>query len=193
MLGSAANIRSVADALESHAAENIVLDPVLVSSSGTPLLPRAAVKVLIDRLIPLAGVLTPNLPEAAALLGRNVPAKTAARTLLKFGAASVLLKGGHGRGRTLVDHFTDADNTHDFLHERLPFRIRGTGCTLASAIAANLALKMPVLSAINEAERFLQKALRQSRSVSGYGTRVLLPFVSFISQHMHDLYERKLT
>lgn len=178
MLGSAANIRCVADALEQHAAKNIVLDPVLVSSSGTPLLPRAAIKILIDRLIPLADVLTPNLPEAALLIGRRVPAKTAVRTLLKFGAATVLLKGGHGSGRTLIDYFADSKNTHAFLHERLPVRARGTGCALASAIAANLALKMPRLQAVTQAERFLQNTLRRSRSIAGSETRLLLPSTS---------------
>ncbi len=177
MLGSAATIRSVAATLEQRALRNIVLDPVLVSSSGTPLLPGKAIAILIDRLIPLADVLTPNRPEAAALLGRMLPAERTARVLLKFGAASVLLKGGHGRGRTLVDHFVDSAGSHTFLHERLPIRVRGTGCVLASAIAANLASGMPILAAVFAAERFLQNALRQSRFASDFETRLLLPTI----------------
>ena len=178
MLGSAATIRSVASALEERAQKNVVLDPVLVSSSGTPLLPSAALNVLVERLIPLADVLTPNRPEAAALLGRVLPAEKAARDLLKFGAASVLLKGGHARGSTLVDYFIDSAGSHKFLHHRLPIRARGTGCTLASAIAAYLALGMTRRRAIAAAERFLQNALRGSQRVSGRETRILLPAVS---------------
>jgi hydroxymethylpyrimidine/phosphomethylpyrimidine kinase len=178
MLGSAATIRSVAAVLERRAQRNIVLDPVLVSSSGTQLLPRTAVAILIDRLIPLADVLTPNRPEAAALLGRNLPAEKAARELLKFGAASVLLKGGHSRGHKLVDHFVGSSGSHNYLHERLPIRARGTGCVLSSAIAANLALGMAPSAAVSGAERFLQNALRQSRLASDSETRLILPTVS---------------
>jgi hydroxymethylpyrimidine/phosphomethylpyrimidine kinase len=178
MLGSAATIRSVAAALEKRAQKNVVLDPVLVSSSGTPLLPNKAIAILIDRLVPLAEVLTPNLPEAAALLGRRLRAENAVRNLLKFGAASVLLKGGHGRGRKLADHFVDSAGSHTFSHGRLPIRVRGTGCVLASAIAANLASGMARLDAVAAAERFLQNALRQSRRASDDETRVLLPTIS---------------
>jgi hydroxymethylpyrimidine/phosphomethylpyrimidine kinase len=178
MLGSAATIRSVAGALEERAQKNIVLDPVLMSSSGTPLLPFAAVTVLIDRLIPLAEVLTPNLPEAAALLGRSRNAKKAARDLLNLGSASVLLKGGHGRGHTVVDHFVDSASSHIFLHARLPIRVRGTGCTLASAVAANLASGMARLTAIAAAEDFLQNALQKSRQTSDCETRLLFPTTS---------------
>jgi hydroxymethylpyrimidine/phosphomethylpyrimidine kinase len=174
MLGSAATIRSVAAILEQRALRNVVLDPVLISSSGTPLLPRNAIAILIDRLIPLADVLTPNRPEAAALLGRSLRAEKAARGLLKFGAASILLKGGHGRGRTLVDHFVDSASSHNFVHERLPIRVRGTGCALASAIAAYLASGMAALAAVSAAEGFLQNALRQSRLASDCETRLLL-------------------
>jgi hydroxymethylpyrimidine/phosphomethylpyrimidine kinase len=178
MLGSAATIRSVAAALEKRAQKNVVLDPVLVSSSGTPLLPSAAVQVLIERLIPLADVFTPNRPEAAALLGRNLPAEKAARGLLKLGATSVLLKGGHGRGTRLVDYFVDAAGSHKFVHARLPIRARGTGCTLASAVAAHLAAGMARLDAVAAAERFLQTALRRSQLASDRETRILLPATS---------------
>jgi hydroxymethylpyrimidine/phosphomethylpyrimidine kinase len=174
MLGSIGAIRIVADVLEDRAVKKIVLDPVLVSSSGTPLLPHSAIKILRDRLIPLVEVLTPNRPETAVLLGRTIAPKKAALAMLNFGAGSVLLKGGHARGPAVVDHFADANGSHDFSHERLPIRVRGTGCTLASAIAANLAKGMSRLAAVREAERFLQRALRRSRLASDSNARVLL-------------------
>jgi hydroxymethylpyrimidine/phosphomethylpyrimidine kinase len=174
MLGSVGAIRVVAEILAKRAVKNIVLDPVLLSSSGAPLLPGNAIKILRDRLIPLAEILTPNRPEAAALLGHTIASEKAALALLKLGTASVLLKGGHARGRSVVDHFVDADGSHHFLHERLPIRVRGTGCTLASAIAANLAKGLPRLAAVREAERFLQRALRRSQLASDSDSRVLL-------------------
>jgi hydroxymethylpyrimidine/phosphomethylpyrimidine kinase len=174
MLGSVGAIRVVAEILAKRAVKNIVLDPVLVSSSGTPLLPRTAIKILRDRLIPLVEILTPNRPEAAELLGRAIAPEKAALAMLNFGAASVLLKGGHARGRSVVDHFVDASGSHNFSHERLPIRVRGTGCMLSSAIAANLAKGLPRLAAVREAERFLQRALRQSQLASDSDSRVLL-------------------
>lgn len=174
MLGSAAAIRVVAGIFEKHAVKNIVLDPVLASSSGTPLLPLSAIKILRERLIPLAEIITPNRPEAAALLGRTIKPEKAVLALLELGTASVLLKGGHARGRSITDHFIDSDGTHNFSHQRLPLRVRGTGCVLASAIAANLAKGMSRLAAVTEAERFLQHALRQSRLISASDHRILL-------------------
>ncbi len=174
MLGSVGAIRIVAEMLEEHAVKNIVLDPVLVSSSGTPLLPRTAIKILRERLIPLAEILTPNRPEAAVLIGGTMAPEKAALAMLNFGAASVLLKGGHARGRAIVDHFVDVNGSHHFQHERLPIRVRGTGCTLASAIAANLAKGLSRLAAVREAERFLQRALRWSQPASDSGSRVFL-------------------
>ena len=174
MLGSVGAIRVVAEILAKRAIKNIVLDPVLVSSSGAALLPRTAIKILRDRLIPLIEILTPNRPEAAALLGRTIAPEKAALALLKLGTASVLLKGGHARGRSVVDHFVDANGSHNFSHERLPIRVRGTGCTLGSAIAANLAKGLPRLAAVREAERFLQGALRRSQLASDSDSRVLL-------------------
>ena len=172
MLGSSANIRTVAAFLRENALANIVLDPVLASSSGTPLLPASSVKTLREQLFPLADVLTPNLPEAAALLGRRVRGAAAAQNLLPLGAKSVLLKGGHGRG-VVTDYFAHADGVHAFSHARLPFPARGTGCALSSAIAARLAWGDSILDAVTAAESVLQDALRNS-TARGSGPRLLL-------------------
>jgi len=178
MLGSAANAAAVAAALRQERARNIVLDPVLASSSGTPLLTPRGLAALRKQLLPLADLLTPNLPEAAILLGRHVrdaDAPAAARDLLAMGARAVLLKGGHGRGTRVRDVFADARGIREFVHPRLQLRARGTGCMLASAIAAGLAQGLALPAAIAAAEAFLQHALRDSYRVTRTHTRVLRP------------------
>jgi len=178
MLGSAANVAAVAAALRQQHARNIVLDPVLASSSGTPLLTPRGLAILRKELIPLADLLTPNLPEAAILLGRRVrdaDAPAAARDLLALGARAVLLKGGHGRGRVVRDILVDAGGVREFAHPRLRLRARGTGCVLASAIAAGLAQGQSLAAAIAAAEAFLQQALQDSCRVTRTHIRVLRP------------------
>ena len=178
MLGSAANVAAVATALRRQRRRNIVIDPVLASSSGTPLLTPRGLATLRRDLIPLADLLTPNLPEAAILLGRRVrdaDAPAAARDLLALGAHAVLLKGGHGRGRVVRDVLADAGGVREFAHPRLRLRARGTGCMLSSAIAAGLAHGQSMAVAIVAAEAFLQHALRDSYRVTRAHTRVLRP------------------
>jgi hydroxymethylpyrimidine/phosphomethylpyrimidine kinase len=165
MLGSAANVTAVAATLRRVRPPHVVLDPVLTSSSGTPLLAARALSVLRKELIPLADVLTPNLPEAETLLQRRVrvaDAAAAARDLLALGARAVLLKGGHGRGRVLSDVLAQSSGVHEFRHERLAIGARGTGCVLSSAIAAGLAQGQPLMAAVTAAQEFLQRALRAS-------------------------------
>jgi hydroxymethylpyrimidine/phosphomethylpyrimidine kinase len=164
MLASADNIDAVADGLRIDAARNIVIDPVLVSSSGTRLLPARALDRLRHALFPLATLLTPNVPEAETLLGRRLRGPTdlvgAAQDLLATGARAILLKGGHLRGPRIRDVLVDGESVTEFEHARLPAAARGTGCTLASAIAAGLARRMELRQAVQEAERFLQAAMR---------------------------------
>ena len=174
MLGSAAAIGTVAQFVAELGAP-VVLDPVLVSSSGTPLLPKRALRALREQLLPLARLLTPNLPEAAALLGRHeVTGRLAtARDLLAQGAQAVLLKGGHGSGDRLVDTLVEADTTRHFRHRRLPLSAHGTGCVLSAAIAAGIALGLPLGDAVQRAQRHLQRALRRAY-LAGLGTTRLL-------------------
>jgi hydroxymethylpyrimidine/phosphomethylpyrimidine kinase len=163
MLGTAANVTAVAAALRRVPKYPVVLDPVLASSSGATLLSARGLSALREQLIPLADIITPNLPEAEILLGRRLrlaDAATAACDLLRLGARAVLLKGGHGRGQRVRDFLVDADGIHEFHHMRLNVRARGTGCVLASAIAAGLANGRSLHAAVAGAERFLQKALR---------------------------------
>lgn len=164
MLGSARVIETVAAALEHWQPRFVVLDPVLKSSSGQVLLAPAAARVLRKRLLPLATLLTPNLPEAAWLLGRPLSAapcsaEQAISELLRLGPAAVLLKGGHGRGISVVDRFADPDRLLAFSHPRLNIRAHGTGCALSSAVAANLCKGIDLLSACEEAIAFVQGAL----------------------------------
>jgi hydroxymethylpyrimidine/phosphomethylpyrimidine kinase len=162
MLGSAAVIRIVARFLREYCRVPIVLDPVLISSSGTRLLPAGALTVLRDELIPLAQVLTPNMPEATALLGRRTigDLRAAGRDLLSLGAESVLIKGGHNDDADpICDYLVDAAGTRAFRHARVAVNARGTGCVLSSAITAGLAGGRSRVAAVRAAEQYLQTAL----------------------------------
>jgi len=163
MLASAANVYAIASALSGSRMRNVVIDPVLASSSGTSLLPARGLLRLRRALFPLATLLTPNIPEAELLLGRRIrrPADLApaARDLLETGACAVLIKGGHLRSRQVHDVLVDAAATLEFAHARVPRLARGTGCSLSSAIAAGLARKLELADAVAQAERFLQAAL----------------------------------
>lgn len=165
MLANAQVIHAVADALRDNRPAPLVLDPVMVATSGAKLLADDALEALRERLLPLATVLTPNIPEAQLLLGRSIErsddAQAALRELLACGAESVLLKGGHlEEGDDVIDRFADHDGTVVFRHARLPLQAHGTGCTLAAAIAANLARGLPILPACEAASEFIADALR---------------------------------
>lgn len=177
MLGSAANVRAVAAALRQWNSAPVVLDPVLVSSSGTPLLTAAGIDALRRLLIPLAQVLTPNLPEAAHLLGRRVTARgarAAARDLRGLGCDAVLLKGGHARGEQLRDVLHDVHGFAEYHHPRLSVQAHGTGCVLSAAIAAGLAQGWSRRDAVKRAQTHLQRALRASYA-AGAGPQRVLP------------------
>ncbi|WP_020179112.1 bifunctional hydroxymethylpyrimidine kinase/phosphomethylpyrimidine kinase [Methylopila sp. M107] len=166
MVSRAVSIEAIADALIRHEARDIVLDPVMIATSGARLLAADAIEALKGRLLPLAAVLTPNLPEAAELLGAPI-AKTEddmakqGRALLALGPRAVLMKGGHGEGAESVDLLIETDGT---MH-RLPApRVRtrnthGTGCTLSSAIAAGLALGKPLDRAARDAKAYVAAAI----------------------------------
>ena len=163
MLASAATLNAVVDLLRARHARNVVVDPVLVSSSGAALFPPRALGRLRRELFPLTDLLTPNVPEAEAILGRRIvrveDLPHAARDLLDTGARAVLLKGGHLRGDAVHDVLVDARSTWRFTHERLPRAVRGTGCTLSSAIACGLAEAMALHRAAARAEEYLQAGM----------------------------------
>lgn len=147
MLGSAATVETVADLLVRYPDLPIVLDPVMASSSGRRLLDDVATAVFIERMLPLASLLTPNLPEleilAAAIAGAAPPASIAeqADIVLAAGAKAVLVKGGHEQGDRAVDRLfqVGGDAPNHFGSPRLPVAMRGTGCMLSTAICVALA------------------------------------------------------
>ncbi|MHB8813454.1 MAG: bifunctional hydroxymethylpyrimidine kinase/phosphomethylpyrimidine kinase [Steroidobacteraceae bacterium] len=165
MLGTGVTVSAVADSLAHSLARGgaipIVLDPVLLSSSGGVLLDEEGRAEMRARLFPLAAVLTPNIPEAASLCAMP-PASSRealleqARALLSTGARAVLLKGGHAAGAEAVDLLLTADGAPQWLSSRrLDARCRGTGCALASAIAAGLASGQSVEEACRNGKRYV--------------------------------------
>ena len=164
MLATAEVIDCVADALLARRPPHVVLDPVMVATSGAKLLQDDALQALRDRLLPACTLLTPNLPEAELLLGRRIDSRPAmheaARDLRAMGAEAVLLKGGHlADGEQVADIFHSGEGTHEILHPRLQLEAHGTGCTLASAIAANLCLGLPLREACQAASDYVHAAL----------------------------------
>ena len=175
MLGSATVTRLVAKEMARRKPAWLVVDPVMVSTSGTRLLDDDALEALVGHLIPLTDVFTPNLPEAEALLGRSIgkAVDEAGADLLAMGAAGVLLKGGHGKGRVLVDRYYDASGVIEIRHERLSIEGHGTGCTLASAVAAGLARGKSPHAAVRAAIAWVDKAMRRAWRAGGGTAHVL--------------------
>jgi len=165
MLVDAPVIERVAATLEAHGADlPLVVDPVMVAKGGASLLRPDAVDALRTLLLPKAALATPNIPEAEALLGEAIEdtgaMEGAARALLDLGPAAVLLKGGHLAGDTLVDVLAGPNGVRIFQCRRLDTRhTHGTGCTLASAIAAGLAQGLALEPAVARAWAYVQKAI----------------------------------
>jgi hydroxymethylpyrimidine/phosphomethylpyrimidine kinase len=178
MLSNAPAIEAVAAGLERHRAQNIVLDPVMIASSGDRLLRDDAIDALRRRLIPMALVITPNLPEAAALLERPVAEdemamRGQAERLLLAGAKAVLIKGGHGTGRDSVDLLVDSQTVTRLRAPRFATKnTHGTGCTLSSAVAAGLAKGLALAQAAREAKDYVTHAIAAADRLaigSGHG------------------------
>ena len=178
MLGTAEIVTAVADGLQAWRPPLIVLDPVMVAKSGDRLLRDEAVAALRERLLPLAHLVTPNLPEAGALLGAPEPRdraemETAAQRLLELGPANVLLKGGHLAGVASPDLLLlGTGHRHWLESHRIETRhTHGTGCTLSSAITALLAHGRPLADAVAEAKRWLTQAIAAGDGLAiGKGT-----------------------
>ncbi|MGZ3411698.1 MAG: bifunctional hydroxymethylpyrimidine kinase/phosphomethylpyrimidine kinase [Xanthobacteraceae bacterium] len=165
MLSNAGVIAAVADGLMRYRARNVVLDPVMVATSGDRLLDPAAVDALRSKLFPLANLITPNLPEAAALLDAPVASdenamREQAERLRAIGARAVLIKGGHGSGDEAVDLLVQASGVTRLAVPRLSTRhTHGTGCTLSSAIAAGLARGQSLGDAVRGAKAYVTAAI----------------------------------
>lgn len=163
MLASAAIVELVARKVVEHGLSPLVVDPVMVATSGDRLLREDAVAALREKLIPLATVVTPNLPEAEVLVGHPVESvearRDAAKAIVALGARAVLIKGGHGSGPA-VDLYYDGEFVELHADRIATTNTHGTGCTLASAIAAGLARGNSPLDAVREAKQYVTEALR---------------------------------
>ncbi|MBI2166325.1 MAG: bifunctional hydroxymethylpyrimidine kinase/phosphomethylpyrimidine kinase [Chloroflexi bacterium] len=164
MLSSSLIIQIVAQKIREHRLPNLVVDPVMVAKSGDRLLKEEAVQALKIMLLPLATVVTPNVPEAQVLTGRPIQspkdAREAARAILALGPRSVVLKGGHLPGDA-TDLFYDGHQFHELSAPRVnTTSTHGTGCTFASAIAAGLAKGLPLDQALAQAKEYVTEALR---------------------------------
>ncbi len=165
MLHRRAVVEAVADALAADApGVPLVVDPVMVAKGGARLLDEDTVAVLQDRLLPLATLLTPNVPEAEVLAGMKIgdadSQAAAAQRLLALGPAAVLVKGGHLTGPVVRDCLADAGGIHWFEDVRIDTRsTHGTGCTMASAIATGLAQGLDLPAAVRRARAYVQRAI----------------------------------
>lgn len=172
MLGQTANVQVVAEKLAKHQQDNLVLDPVMIAKSGDALLNKEATGLLRDALIPLARVLTPNLPEAGALLNERGPetikemtrsCERLHRLLRQEENRWVLLKGGHLPGGELIDLLYDGDRMIELRAERFDTRhTHGTGCALSAAITALIPQSPDIPTAVTHAHTWLQKAIRRA-------------------------------
>ncbi len=166
MLHSSEVIKVVVEALNAYKLENIVVDPVMVATSGDKLLRDEAISALINEMLPVATVITPNLPEAEIILNRKIETKKdfvqAAKDLSQTGARAILLKAGHFRGEELIDilHIPEKEELIEIPSKRIDTEnTHGTGCTLSSAIASHLALGKPLKEAIKAGLEYIHQSI----------------------------------
>jgi len=165
MVAQPATIEAIAATLSRARPAHVVLDPVMVATSGDRLLPSDAVSALLRDLFPLASLVTPNLPEAAAFLGEPIATDAAAitnqgRRLMALGAQAVLIKGGHGQGAESIDYLFRGDDVIALAAPRLATKnTHGTGCSLSSAIAAGLARGETLEAAVRNAKAWITRAI----------------------------------
>ncbi|WP_242254476.1 bifunctional hydroxymethylpyrimidine kinase/phosphomethylpyrimidine kinase [Bacillus cereus group sp. BfR-BA-01379] len=177
MLFSSEIIQSVAEHIKKFGWNNIVLDPVMIAKGGASLLQQEAVQALKEYLLPVATVVTPNVPEAEVLTGMEIynveDSKEAAKVLHELGAKYVLMKGGHAeyQGSEVIDLLFDGETFIEFRSERIPSKqTHGSGCTFASAVTAGLAKGYSIEGAVQEAKRFISIAIEEPLNIgSGHG------------------------
>lgn len=176
MLANVQIVRAVADAIRRLKLERVVVDPVMIAKGGHPLLEESAVEAIRTDLLPLAQVVTPNLPEAEVLAGMEISSiddmREAGRRILALGPRVVLVKGGHlDTSVDCVDVMCTASGCEALRSPRVDtVHTHGTGCTLASAIASNLALGVPDLEAITRAKAYVDGAIRHAPGIgAGHG------------------------
>jgi hydroxymethylpyrimidine/phosphomethylpyrimidine kinase len=176
MVAQPASIDAIVAGLTRWSPKHVVLDPVMVATSGDRLLATEAVEALRTKLIPLASVITPNLPEAAALLDEPLALSEAAvasqgKRLLAMGCRAVLIKGGHGQGAESIDYLIAAGGASALAAPRIATRnTHGTGCSLSSAIAAGLAKGEAMETAVRNAKAWISAAIASADRFSvGHG------------------------
>ncbi|MDR3212132.1 MAG: bifunctional hydroxymethylpyrimidine kinase/phosphomethylpyrimidine kinase [Planctomycetota bacterium] len=188
MLASSAAMRAVAGRLRQYHPDNVVVDPVMYAKNHTPLMAKEALSSLIREIIPLADILTPNIPEAELLAGFAITSRSdcerAARFIHSLGCRRVLVKGGHAEGDA-EDIFFDGQEFQVFTSPRVDTRnTHGTGCTLSSAIAANLANGLDFPTAVARAKEYVTTAIRHALPLGkGNGP----------THHFYDLYQQGLS
>ncbi|MDH3205339.1 MAG: bifunctional hydroxymethylpyrimidine kinase/phosphomethylpyrimidine kinase [Gemmatimonadota bacterium] len=181
MLATAELVSTVADAIREHGLERYVMDPVMVATSGDPLLEEDAVAAIVGELLPLASLVTPNLHEASILADISVETtqdmREAGSRILDLGARAVLMKGGHLEG-DVVDILLVGGEEHTWARPRIDTRhTHGTGCTLSAAIAAALALGEPLPNAVERGIRFIGRGIAAAPGL-GSGRGPVSHFVS---------------
>lgn len=176
MIGNAEIAAAVAVELEKAPRVPLVVDPVMVATSGDPLMRAGTLNIVTGRLLPLATIVTPNIPEAEAMADMKIVSDgdvwTAAARILAFGCKAVLIKGGHAEGTTKTDRLLTADGTrHEYCSATINTpNTHGTGCTLSSAITAFLARGCRLEEAVGKAKEYLEKALDAGKEVAvGHG------------------------
>ena len=165
MLGTASIVAAVADAIRRHALPNVVIDPVMVAKSGDHLLAAEAVDAVRRALLPVARVVTPNVPEAEVLAGGRIEtlddAIAAAHAIRALGAQAVVVKGGHLDRDDIVDVLVDGSHVVTITGPRIPgVHTHGTGCTFAAATASRLALGNDLEAAVRAAQAYVREAMR---------------------------------
>ena len=191
MVSKIETINAIAEKLRQYKPTNLVIDPVMISKSGFSLLKPESKKTLIQNLLPLADLITPNIPEAEEILKEigssiiNIKTKEdmcgACKELIKLGRKNVLLKGGHLDGEA-IDVLFNGEEFNYFTSERIHTKnTHGTGCTLSSTITANLARGLSMEEAINEAKRYITVAIKHSLDIGkGVGP----------TNHFYELYKK---
>ncbi|MBO5590184.1 MAG: bifunctional hydroxymethylpyrimidine kinase/phosphomethylpyrimidine kinase [Acidaminococcaceae bacterium] len=186
MVSRSESIRAIAEGLKKWKPPVVVIDPVMISKSGYPLLQPASCDTLIRELLPLATLLTPNLPEAEAICGFSIKTEgdmeKAATAILSMGAKAVLVKGGHLEGRKADDFLSDGKESIWLSGERIKTEhTHGTGCTLSSALASNLAKGMSLLDAVQSGKKYVTTAIAHGIALGkGHGP----------THHFVDLYKK---
>lgn len=175
MLFDAAIIQAVAEEIRAFGISRLVVDPVMVAKGGAKLLQSEAIAALKQYLLPVAEVVTPNLPEAECLTGMQIRTpeemREGARAIHALGVRNVIMKGGHLEGDVIVDMLFDGQAFYEITHGRVPTRhTHGTGCTFSAALAAEMAKGTPLVPAVERANRFIFEAIKTAPQLGqGHG------------------------